>query len=182
MDRIPKENTAMMPHDRSEPAAEPSRRHFLKDMAVLPAAVLAAQYAAGAQPTPSQAKLPQIAFGKYSLSRLICGANPFNAGSHLSVFVNQRDAELLHARADPQDPAPLPGGGHQLLAVGHGQLRPLPPLPRRGRQDALPRHRRRAPTNIDELAAGRLHRRGPSRRGDRPAVQGGQARPDRTTS
>jgi len=33
--------------------------------------------------------LPQIPFGKYSLSRLIVGANPFNAGSHLSTFVNQ---------------------------------------------------------------------------------------------
>jgi hypothetical protein len=27
--------------------------------------------------------------GRHSISRLICGANPFNAGSHLSVFVNR---------------------------------------------------------------------------------------------
>lgn len=33
--------------------------------------------------------MPHIPFGRYSLSRLICGANPFNAGSHLSIFVNQ---------------------------------------------------------------------------------------------
>ena len=34
--------------------------------------------------------LPRIPFGKYSLSRLVCGANPFNAGSHLSTFVNEK--------------------------------------------------------------------------------------------
>jgi hypothetical protein len=33
--------------------------------------------------------LPTMPFGQYTLSRLICGANPFNAGSHLSVFVNE---------------------------------------------------------------------------------------------
>jgi hypothetical protein len=33
--------------------------------------------------------LPQIQFGPHKLSRLICGSNPFNAGSHLSVFVDQ---------------------------------------------------------------------------------------------
>jgi len=33
--------------------------------------------------------LPQISFGPHSVSRLICGANPFNGGSHLSVFVNR---------------------------------------------------------------------------------------------
>ncbi len=38
---------------------------------------------------PATCALPQMPFGKYSLSRLICGANPFNAGSHLSMFVNQ---------------------------------------------------------------------------------------------
>lgn len=33
--------------------------------------------------------MPHIQFGKYSISRLICGNNPFGAGSHLSVFVNK---------------------------------------------------------------------------------------------
>ena len=33
-------------------------------------------------------QMPQIAFGAYSLSRLILGANPINGGSHLSRFVN----------------------------------------------------------------------------------------------
>ena len=39
--------------------------------------------AAGAAPA-----VPQIRLGRYSLSRLICGANPFNGGSHLSKFFN----------------------------------------------------------------------------------------------
>jgi hypothetical protein len=34
------------------------------------------------------ATLPRIRLGRYSLSRLICGANPFNGGSHLSKFFN----------------------------------------------------------------------------------------------
>ncbi len=71
------------------------RRRFLKTIgAALPAAALAcpgAQVAAAAQPA-AQA-LPQIKLGKYSISRLICGANPFNAGSHLSVFVNHQMRE-----------------------------------------------------------------------------------------
>ena len=33
--------------------------------------------------------MPQIQIGKHHFSRLICGANPFGAGSHLSTFVNQ---------------------------------------------------------------------------------------------
>jgi hypothetical protein len=32
--------------------------------------------------------MPQIAFGKHVVSRLIVGANPINGGSHLSRFVN----------------------------------------------------------------------------------------------
>ena len=32
--------------------------------------------------------MPQVPFGKYSISRLIAGANPINGGSHLSRFVN----------------------------------------------------------------------------------------------
>jgi len=34
------------------------------------------------------AAMPHIRLGPHTLSRLICGANPFNAGSHLSAFVN----------------------------------------------------------------------------------------------
>lgn len=36
----------------------------------------------------AQAGMPQIPFGKHSLSRLILGANPIGGGSHLSRFVN----------------------------------------------------------------------------------------------
>jgi len=32
--------------------------------------------------------MPQVSLGSHSVSRLICGSNPFNAGSHLSSFVN----------------------------------------------------------------------------------------------
>jgi hypothetical protein len=67
------------------------RRDFLGKMGALPVAMMAAQYgstAAGA-PTP-KATLPQIRLGSHSLSRLICGANPFNGGSHLSCFVNRQ--------------------------------------------------------------------------------------------
>ena len=67
------------------------RREFLKQAGVLPAALLAARSgAAGAEGGSAAATLPQIRLGTYSISRLICGANPFNAGSHLSVFVNRQ--------------------------------------------------------------------------------------------
>ena len=74
----------LRPHDGR------SRREFLQQLSVLPMALLAAEPAAhgGAAPAAS-AKLPLIKFGKQSLSRLVCGGNPFNAGSHLSVFVNR---------------------------------------------------------------------------------------------
>jgi hypothetical protein len=65
-----------------------SRREFLKEMGTASAALVAAQGAARAA-APTEPKLPQIQLGKHSLSRLICGANPFNAGSHLSTFVNR---------------------------------------------------------------------------------------------
>jgi hypothetical protein len=61
-----------------------SRRDFIKGTALSTA--LAASPAAGAA---EAASLPQCKLGRHSISRLICGANPFNAGSHLSVFFNQ---------------------------------------------------------------------------------------------
>jgi len=60
-----------------------SRRDFLRSAGALSAGVSAA---AGRAAEPRE--LPRIQLGRYSLSRLICGANTFNAGSHLSVFVN----------------------------------------------------------------------------------------------
>jgi hypothetical protein len=70
------------------------RRAFLKKAAVLPAALAIAHNAANASAAPAdraaeKTKLPQFRLGKYSLSRLICGNNPFGGGSHLSVFVNR---------------------------------------------------------------------------------------------
>ena len=46
------------------------------------------QGAATLSATSAAPALPQIRLGRYSLSRLICGANPFNGGSHLSKFFN----------------------------------------------------------------------------------------------
>jgi len=73
-----------------------SRREFLMGLGALPVtagaagqAVAVGQAVAAGAKEPGGAELPQVPFGKYSLSRLICGANPFNAGSHLSGFVNQ---------------------------------------------------------------------------------------------
>ncbi|UCE46221.1 MAG: twin-arginine translocation signal domain-containing protein [Phycisphaerales bacterium] len=66
-----------------------SRRQFLKRSGLLAVAAIAAEQSVRVCPSPAEAKLPQIKFGKYSLSRLICGTNPFNGGSHLSIFVNQ---------------------------------------------------------------------------------------------
>ena len=65
-----------------------SRREFLRKSGALAVAAIAAEQATIASASAADTKLPQIKFGKYSLSRLICGTNPFNGGSHLSVFVN----------------------------------------------------------------------------------------------
>jgi len=69
------------------------RRSFLKATGSLATGVLAGgladQAPAEAAPKTPEAKLPQIRLGGHSISRLICGANCFNAGSHLSTFVNR---------------------------------------------------------------------------------------------
>jgi hypothetical protein len=61
-----------------------SRRDFLKAAGALSVSAAAPQ---AARPAEGQ-KLPQVQLGRHSISRLICGANVFNGGSHLSVFVN----------------------------------------------------------------------------------------------
>lgn len=72
------------------PDHQSSRREFLKRLGVLPVAAIASeQLAIGSSVRSAEAKMPVVNFGKYSLSRLICGTNPFNGGSHLSVFVNR---------------------------------------------------------------------------------------------
>ncbi len=65
------------------PPSDSSRRDFFKQSGML-AALASSERAAAAEPA-----LPQIKLGKHSVSRLICGANPFNAGSHLSVFFDR---------------------------------------------------------------------------------------------
>ncbi len=73
------------------------RRDFLKKAGTLPAALMAAGCASPAPAEPAspaeEPKLPQIQLGEHSISRLICGTNPFSAGSHLSVFVNHQMRE-----------------------------------------------------------------------------------------
>ena len=67
------------------------RRGLLKG-ALAGAAALGAGRAAAAAPGKKSApppKLPHIKLGPHSVSRLICGANPFNGGSHLSGFVDR---------------------------------------------------------------------------------------------
>lgn len=66
------------------------RRHFLKTMGVVPAAWLTSEQKAGQAGEPEESlPLPRIQIGRHTFSRLICGANPFNGGSHLSGFLNR---------------------------------------------------------------------------------------------
>ena len=78
-----------MPLPGSATESEIKRREFLKRVCALPIGLSAAQHLAPEAAAQEEGpKLPQISFGPYSISRLICGSNPFNAGSHLSIFVN----------------------------------------------------------------------------------------------
>jgi pentatricopeptide repeat protein len=45
----------------------------------------------------AETSLPRINLGPHSISRLICGSNPFNAGSHLSTFVNREMRQYYSA-------------------------------------------------------------------------------------
>jgi len=64
-----------------------SRRRFLEGAAAAAAGTAVGVGAKAAAPK-AEPTLPTIRIGKYAISRLIVGANTFNAGSHLSVFVN----------------------------------------------------------------------------------------------
>ncbi len=63
------------------------RREFLKQVGAAAIGAAVAQ-AAAAEPPAEQPKMPTIKLGTHSVSRLIVGSNCFNAGSHLSSFVN----------------------------------------------------------------------------------------------
>ena len=65
------------------------RREFLRTMGAMSVGMTLAHLGADPAQAADETALPQVPFGKVRLSRLICGANPFNAGSHLSTFVNQ---------------------------------------------------------------------------------------------
>jgi hypothetical protein len=89
MTRSGSHDTEDRPHPSSRQDA--SRREFLKKAGAVPVGLVAAQCATSAPGAPSEKpKLPQIRLGEHSVSRLICGANTFNGGSHLSVFFNKK--------------------------------------------------------------------------------------------
>ena len=75
----------------SDPAPQPAgdRRRFVKNLGTLSVGLAMARLGRGPISAAESSQAPQIPFGKARLSRLICGANPFNGGSHLSGFVNQ---------------------------------------------------------------------------------------------
>jgi hypothetical protein len=80
-----------LPNTSPDRADTLSRRGFLKTVGLLPAAAAAA-VPLGQEPAAAPVSadaLPQVPFGRHTISRLVCGANPFNAGSHLSTFVNR---------------------------------------------------------------------------------------------
>jgi hypothetical protein len=76
-----------MRFDQAHVARIDGRRGLLKAAGAASLGLAAARASAGAAPV--SATLPQVPFGRHRISRLICGSNPFNAGSHLSVFVNE---------------------------------------------------------------------------------------------
>jgi len=81
-------------------ASGTGRREFLKRAAALPAAAAVAAVGgagvgAATGAVKAQASVPTIRIGSHDISRLVCGANPFNAGSHLSTFVD-REMRAYH--------------------------------------------------------------------------------------
>ena len=75
--------------ERQAGPAASGRREFLKQVGTAPVALAAAGAAYGASAVVETLPLPQIRLGEHSISRLICGDNPFKANSHLSVSLNQ---------------------------------------------------------------------------------------------
>jgi hypothetical protein len=84
-DRCQAEQRLPLPSPRDP---DTDRREFLKRMGTLSTGLALAHLGCEAAQSAEDQTLPQIPFGKYCLSRLICGSNCFGAGSHLSVFVN----------------------------------------------------------------------------------------------
>lgn len=87
---LTQDRTGAKGEDNQGQEEQSSRREFLVRLGVLPVAAMAAGQAGTVSSAKAgEARLPRIKIGKYSLSRLVCGANTFNPGSHLSVFVNR---------------------------------------------------------------------------------------------
>ncbi|MHB8973705.1 MAG: hypothetical protein ACYC3X_04765 [Pirellulaceae bacterium] len=77
------------PSGDASPPGPSDRREFLKAMGTISVGMALAHLGADPVLSADEATVPQVPFGKAHLSRLICGANPFNAGSHLSTFVDR---------------------------------------------------------------------------------------------
>lgn len=73
-------------------ARNTGRREFLR-VAGASSVVAAGTLGSSASAEDAISQLPVIQLGKHPVSRLICGANPFNGGSHLSTFVNRQMKE-----------------------------------------------------------------------------------------
>ena len=76
-------------------APNSDRRDFLKKAAAASAVAVAAGHARGADRPAEKNRMPRIALGTNSISRLVIGSNTFNGGSHLSTFVN-REMKQYH--------------------------------------------------------------------------------------
>lgn len=70
------------------PPGEIRRRRFLKALSVAPVGLLGSRELPAEPAAAEEPGLPMVPFGRHRISRLVCGSNPFHAGSHLSVFVN----------------------------------------------------------------------------------------------
>lgn len=94
MNHSPWHELRLHPRGRLD-AADPSspspgdRREFFKSLGTISVGLAMAHIGSELAASDQPLKVPQVPFGKVRLSRLICGSNPFNAGSHLSSFVNQ---------------------------------------------------------------------------------------------
>jgi len=75
----------MKPPSQDSGHAARSRRKFLQETGSLAAVAAVVSTSAGAA---EEQTLPQVKIGKYSISRMICGSNPFGALSHLSPMVD----------------------------------------------------------------------------------------------
>jgi hypothetical protein len=85
----PLESGNIEERERQEGSATSGRREFLRQVGTVPVALAAASATYGASAVVETLPMPQIRLGEHSVSRLICGDNPFKANSHLSVFLNQ---------------------------------------------------------------------------------------------